>query len=194
MTQKIIPLAFFFFSLSGLFLFAQEEPQNAEEFYRRGNEYHEKWNQTLEDKWANKAVADFTQAIQLDPSHAGAYFARGMEYFNYFRYELAIADLSEDIRLNPTHAEAYYWRGFMYHNRNEWEKAVEDFTQVIQLNPSNEPAVYVEEAYFRRGLTYHRNNYYENAIADYEEALRLDPTDTSTKRALAQARQQQPPK
>jgi tetratricopeptide (TPR) repeat protein len=46
-----------------------------------------------------KAIADFTKIIELNPDYANAYYNRGMAYKNLQDYQSAIADLKEAERL-----------------------------------------------------------------------------------------------
>ncbi len=48
------------------------------------------------------ALADFSDAIRLNPSYAEAYAKRGYLYFGHGLYDLARADLAESRRLNPS--------------------------------------------------------------------------------------------
>jgi tetratricopeptide (TPR) repeat protein len=53
------------------------------------------------------AIADFTQAIRLDPNYAKAYISRGGAYHNGKRdYDRAIADFETALRLDPNNATA----------------------------------------------------------------------------------------
>ncbi|MDJ0661873.1 MAG: tetratricopeptide repeat protein, partial [Crocosphaera sp.] len=52
-----------------------------------------------------KAIADFTQAIELNPNYAEAYNNRGNAYGNLEEYQKAIADFTKTIELNPNYAE-----------------------------------------------------------------------------------------
>ena len=49
----------------------------------------------------DKAIADFTEAIRLNPKDAEAYYSRGGAYGEKGDYDKAIADFTEAIRLNP---------------------------------------------------------------------------------------------
>lgn len=73
---------------------------------------------------AHKAIADYTEAIRLNPEFADACFNRGNAYYGKGQYDDAIADYTEAIRLNPKFAEAYYNRGNAYE-----AKAEADFTK-----------------------------------------------------------------
>src|SRR5262249_29638781 len=50
----------------------------------------------------DRAVADFSTAIHLDPTDADAYNDRGAAWLAKGENDLAFADFSEAIRLNPT--------------------------------------------------------------------------------------------
>jgi tetratricopeptide (TPR) repeat protein len=60
------------------------------------------------------AVADFTEAIRLNPNYTNAYHNRGLAYKNKGDYDRAIADYTQAIRLNPNDASAYFNRGNAY--------------------------------------------------------------------------------
>lgn len=51
---------------------------------------------------ADRAIADYTAAIRLDPKYANAYFNRGNGYNSKNDTARAIADYTEVIRLDPT--------------------------------------------------------------------------------------------
>ena len=94
----------------------------------------------------DKAIADYTEAIRLDPKFAEAYYNRGVAYENKGEYDKAIADYTEAIRLDPKYAEAYNSRGFAYGNKGEHDKAIADYTEAIRLDPK------YANAYYNRGV------------------------------------------
>ena len=61
-----------------------------------------------------RAIADFNEAIRLNPQYAFAFNNRGAAYQVVGDYTHAIADFSEAIRLNPQHANSFYNRGIDY--------------------------------------------------------------------------------
>ncbi|MBN2021958.1 MAG: trypsin-like peptidase domain-containing protein, partial [Pirellulales bacterium] len=115
----------------------------------------------------DRAIADYTEAIRLDPKNALAYFFRGFAYRHKHEYDSAIADFTEAIRLDPKDADAYVWRGFAYLRKYEYDRAIADFTEAIRLKP--EYAL----AYSGRGDAYRLKHEYDSAIADFTEAIRL---------------------
>ena len=81
----------------------------------------------------DKAIADYTEAIRLDPKFAQAYNNRGGTYYGKGEFDKAIADFSEAIRLNPKYAHAYYNRGLVYSKQGENRKADEEFARAKEL-------------------------------------------------------------
>ena len=111
----------------------------------------------------DKAVADYTDAIRLDPKDAAAHAARGDVYRKKGELNKAIADYTEAIRLDPKNAAAHAARGVAYRMEAESDKAIADYIEVI--NPQD------AEAYAMRG----EQGDFDKAIADCTEAIRLDP-------------------
>jgi tetratricopeptide (TPR) repeat protein len=80
------------------------------------------------------AIADYSEAIRLDPNHARAYSNRGMAYQAKRDLNRAIADFSTAIRLAPTLSAAYLNRGIAILAKGDVDKAIDDFTEAIRLD------------------------------------------------------------
>jgi len=115
-----------------------------------------------------QAIADYTQAIRLDPDNTKSYFERGNVYDRQGDYEKAIADFSQAIKLNPNFPTIYTSRGISYSNKGDHDRAITDHTEAIRLDPNS--AI----IYSNRGLAYKRKGDNNRAIADFTEAVRLD--------------------
>jgi tetratricopeptide (TPR) repeat protein len=50
----------------------------------------------------DRAIADFSEAVRLNPTYALAFGNRGLVYERKGSYDRAIADFNEAIRLDPT--------------------------------------------------------------------------------------------
>ena len=59
----------------------------------------------------DKAIADFSEAIRLDPKSATAYDRRAGAYEAKGNYDQAIADFTEAIRFDPRSAAGIYRPG-----------------------------------------------------------------------------------
>ncbi len=56
------------------------------------------------------AIEDYTQALRLNPNHAGAYNNRGNAYYKLGEYEKAIADYDACLALNPNFPDVQHNR------------------------------------------------------------------------------------
>ena len=99
---------------------------DAEAYNSRGNFYRN------QQKW-DLALADYTQAIRINPNYAEAYNNRGLVYEYQQKWDLALADYNNAIKLNPNYAEAYNNRGLVYLNLLDIKKARENFVRAAQL-------------------------------------------------------------
>ncbi len=91
---------------------------------------------------ADKAIADFTEAIRLNPKDAGACTNRGRVWSHKKQYDEAIADFTEVIRLDPKSVNAYSARGDAWSNKKEYDRAIADFTDAIRNFPRHANKAY----------------------------------------------------
>jgi tetratricopeptide (TPR) repeat protein len=107
-----------------------------------------------------QAIANYDQAIALDPQYAAVYNNRGIAYTDLGDLEQAIADYDQALALDPQYALAYNNRGIAYADLGDLEQAIADYDQAIALDPQ------YAFAYNNRGFAY-RN------LGDLEQACRL---------------------
>ena len=134
----------------------------ASTYYNRGVAYK---NEGRYDR----AIADYTKAIKLDPKHAYAYHNRGIAYGDKGDYDHAIADYTQAIKLNPNYARAYYNRGIAYGEKGDYDRAIADYDTAIRLNPK------YALAYNNRGYAYEHLGEFDKAAADTQKAKELGP-------------------
>ncbi len=80
--------------------------QLAAAYYSRGSAYGERSDYT-------RALADYSEAIRLNPKNYEFFVSRGLIYEARGEKDRAIADYSEAIRLNPMDFEAFTNRGLL---------------------------------------------------------------------------------
>jgi tetratricopeptide (TPR) repeat protein len=140
--------------------------------------------------YANKgdfdgAIADFNEAIRLDPKNAAAYSNRGNAYNDKGDHERAILDLDEAIRLDPKRAAAYNnrcWARFLI--GRDLAQALADCTESLRLSPNQADTINT------RGGVQYKLGAFDRAIADFSAAIAMDPKDAASlyARGLAKLR------
>lgn len=140
----------------------ESKENHAMAFTNRGIAYDRKGEYSL-------ALADYDNAITLDPNSGNAFFNRGLLYGHERKYDSAIADFDKTIALNPKDAEAYFNRAISYSFKGEPDLAITDFDLAISLNPK------YADAYNYRGNAFTRKKDYVRAMADYDMAISLNP-------------------
>ncbi len=102
-------------------------------FNNRGNAYKAQ-------KDLDRAMADYNEAIRLDPKLAVAFSDRGLAFQAQGDHQRAMADFNQAIELDPKLALAYNNRGFEYQIKGDLERALADYDEAIRLDPKLAPA------------------------------------------------------
>ncbi len=87
-----------------------------------------------------RAIADFGEAIELNPGYADAYFHRAIAYKARGDYDRAIADFDQTIRLDPKDPEALDGRGEAYSEKGDYERAIADFDRALGIDSTMQAA------------------------------------------------------
>ena len=119
----------------------------------------------------DRAIKDFTTAIELKPDFAGAYNSRGIAYSRKGDFDRAIKDFTTAIELKPDFAGAYNNRGIAYVKKRDFDKAIQNYDKAIELKPR------LAEAYCGRGVAYGEKRDFDKAIQDLTTAIELKPDD-----------------
>jgi tetratricopeptide (TPR) repeat protein len=85
----------------------------------------------------DRAIADYSKAIEVYPEHAGAYSNRGIAYERMGDYDRAIADHSKAIGIDPRYAKAYNNRGSVYKAKLDYDRAIADYTKASESSLSD---------------------------------------------------------
>lgn len=155
-----------------------------------------------------RAIADYSEVIRLNPRDDGAYSLRGRLFSDLGDMQRAIADYSEAIRINPQDHSHYLNRGNVFFGQGDKQRAIADYSEAIRLRPQN-AYTYISRARARargmidldlaledankaidlrddaairntRGFVHLRRGEFAEALADYDAALAEDPNLTGS--------------
>lgn len=117
---------------------------------------------------SKRAIADYAEALRLQPQYFEAYYDRGLAYDQIGDNQHAIADYSAAIRIKPD-ADAYFNRGELYGRIGDMRAAIADFNEVVRLMPKR------ADAYYYRAMAYRQIGDTNRATTDFDMAFRLNP-------------------
>jgi len=125
-----------------------------------------------------RAIADYSKAIQLESDFILAYINRGHAFIKMQRYDEAIADFCEVIRCSPNALEGYCNRGIAFAMKGEHDRAISDFNKTLEINPRFAEAYTNPRdvlAYNNRGIVYRTKGQYDQAFSDFNKAIQIAP-------------------
>jgi tetratricopeptide (TPR) repeat protein len=126
---------------------AEETTYSAEDFYQSGQSMLSEGN-------IESAIRDFSEAINIKPSMADAYFGRAEANLAVGKTKLAETDL---IRA-----------GEIYTSQKRNESALDAFDKALDINNKSVAAL------LNRGDLYRRMEFQDNALQDYKDAVKYD--------------------
>jgi len=142
-----------------------KSPNKARPFGSRGDVYRDLGK-------ADKAIADYSRAIQINPKYATAYHNRGGVYADLKQWSKALSDYSTAIEMDTKYTKAFYNCGVAYSNLGQWDKAITAYSQTIGIEPDN------ANAYYGRAVAYTNLRQWDKAVEDYSKMIKYNPKYT----------------
>ena len=119
------------------------------------------------------ALADFSNAIELDDKNDEFLLNRGTVYLKQKRYGQARSDLSAAIALNPRNVAAYAGRAKVYQEGGDHDRAVADLAKLLEIEPGNVRALY------SMGLSLKAKQQYDLALDAFGKVLKMDQNNAA---------------
>lgn len=91
-----------------------------------------------DDSKYDGAIAEFSEAIKIDPVFTDAYISRGYTYILKGNYDLAIVDYTKAISLDPDNPMAFNGRGAAYLYTKQFDLALQDYYRSLEIEPGQE--------------------------------------------------------
>ncbi|MEU9363339.1 tetratricopeptide repeat protein [Streptomyces avermitilis] len=114
------------------------------------------------------SLAEYEQALALDPQLERAYYGRGLTRAEQNDHEAAVADLDKAAELAPDKARTLFVRGDYHRILGHYDLALADLDRAVVLDPA------LAGAWASRGVTRHSLGDTDRALTDLNRALALD--------------------
>jgi len=142
-----------------------DEPESAiraRAYFNRGNAWLLKGDN-------DRGIADYTEAIRLDPKNAEAFnnrcWARGVLAE---QLEQALEDCETSLTLRPSDPRILDSRALVHLKRHDFKKAIADYDAVLKMNPKN------ADSFYGRGLAKQKMGDTAGGNADIAAATSMD--------------------
>ena len=117
----------------------ESNPPSAVVYLSRGNIWYDKQEN-------DKAIADFAEAIRIEPQFAAAYNRRAGAWHRKKDFHKAFADYNAAIRFDPANSRLFSNRGLVYLDNGEYDKGIVDLDEAIRIDPEYEEAYNLHRA------------------------------------------------
>lgn len=119
------------------------------------------------------ALADFSQAIELNPQDSTAYNNRGLAQMAKGDLDSALADYDRALQISPRNFQIRTSRGIARQRNGDLDGAIADYDIAIKLWKTYVPA------YRNRANVKMAKKDFDGALADYNFLLAINPKDAS---------------
>ena len=153
-------------------LIVQHDTQPAAyEAYIRGRGYLQEYEKPEN---IDSAIAEFNNALKIDPGYAPTYAGLGTAYLTGFQQfdrgkpwvDKASANCERALSLNPELLEGHICLGHVFNGTGKYDQAVDEFQGALRLQPSSEDALRgLADAYTFLGNFAAAESTYKKAIA-----------------------------
>jgi len=126
-------------------------------------------NPQIKEKYVEKALQDFTKAINLDYTYAEPFLNRGILYYNTGRPDQALADFNRFLELKPDNPDGLLNRANTLSTLGRFKEAIPDYNKYLTIK-NDDP-----KAYMWRGIAYFNIQNYDSAIIDFNKSIEIDP-------------------
>jgi Flp pilus assembly protein TadD len=137
----------------------------------------------------SRAIAHFDSALQIHPTYAEAFFARGTAHYFLKNYPAAIKDLNECVKINPGRKEVKSnLAAALFEAGKEVVEKNGDPNQALQyLLASNQLMPNIPETAYYLGVSFSRAGNQQRAINILTQLVNFQPGNTAALSALSNA-------
>jgi len=141
-----------------------------QEFPRSATIFNERGVFLRQQGQLDEAIADFTQAVDIQRDFAMGYINRGFCLSDKGEEQAAETDFDTAVGLNPRMTLALSLRGTARMSLGKAASAISDFSKQLELNPKD------ATAFANRGFARIFAKQFDESARDFQQALQLQPT------------------
>ncbi|MBI1870446.1 MAG: tetratricopeptide repeat protein [Chlamydiae bacterium] len=129
--------------------------------------YYERGRYFMVLKEYQKAIEDFTKAIEMFPSYEEAYTKRGVSHVRLGEYEAALNDFSKAIELDPRNEYGLSQIGSIYLSKKDYKQAINFCSKAVEIDDKD------TLAFSSRAYAYSMINDFQKALKDYQRVMEI---------------------
>ncbi len=92
----------------------------------------------------DKAVKDFSRAIDYDPQNIKAFNHRGLSFRMLRQYDRALLDFETSLEMDPYQHETYHMRALTFFDMNDLARSLDDCEKALSINKDFAPAKHLK--------------------------------------------------
>lgn len=127
------------------------------------------------------AIAEFRQAIRLEPNFAVAHLNLGRALDDKGDFDGAISEYREALRLDPKNESAHRFLGVTLAEKNDWDGEIAEEREALRLNRAS------AFAHEFLGVGLGKKGDWDGEITEEREAVRLNPKSDTAHQYLGEA-------
>jgi len=128
-------------------------------------------NEVKKKAYTDKAYADYSMAIALDPTYVGAYVNRAVLLYNTGKPQPALDDFNKLLTLDPKNKDGLIGRANTLSTLEFFEESIIDYDNYLKIKDDD------GKAWLWRGIAHSKTNNNEMASKDFEVAIQFLPDD-----------------
>ncbi len=121
--------------------------------------------------YVNKAFADYTMALQLDPSYVQAWSNRAILLYNTGKINEALADFNQLLKLDPSYTDGLIGRANTLSTLKKYKESLPDYDAYLRIKGNDSRAL------IWRATALANLQEYSKAMVDLKKARSIDPAD-----------------
>ena len=137
-------------------------------YSRQGRDY-------LLRKNYRKAIEEYENATQLDPTDATNYYNLGLASRQARKYKQAESAFTTAVELNPAYAKAHRQLGDLFRLTKRNSRAIRSYSRAIDSDPNCKDRKNIN-AYRSLAVVYNRTKQFSKAVATLRKAVAVAPT------------------